>query len=84
MAEPCRGEGIGSRLCQHSLQTALQLGFRAMQFNLVVSTNTAGIRCWERNGFRAIGTLPAAFRHRQLGYVDAHVMFQVLVKGKVP
>jgi L-amino acid N-acyltransferase YncA len=84
VAGPCRGEGIGSRLCQHSLQAAWQLGFRAMQFNLVVSTNTAGIRCWERNGFHTVGTLPGAFRHRQLGYVDAHVMFQGLVKGTTP
>jgi hypothetical protein len=51
-----------------------------MQFNLVVSTNTAGIRCWERNGFRIVGTLPGAFRHSQLGYVDALVMLQVLVE----
>jgi L-amino acid N-acyltransferase YncA len=42
VAEHCRRQGIGSRLCQHSLQAALRLGFRAMQFNLVVSTNTAG------------------------------------------
>ncbi|MGB7564535.1 MAG: N-acetyltransferase [Prochlorococcaceae cyanobacterium] len=75
-----RRQGIGSRLCRHSLQAARQLGFRAMQFNLVVSTNTAGLRCWERNGFRIVGTLPGAFRHRQLGYVDALVMVQVLVE----
>lgn len=80
VAEPCREVGIGSRLCQHSLD-ARQLGFRAMQFNLVVSSNTAGIRCWERNGFRTVGTLPGAFRHQQLGYVDAHVMVQGLVEG---
>ncbi len=81
VAEPCRGQGIGSCLCQHSLQAARRLGFRAMQFNLVVSTNTAGIHCWERNGFRTVGTLPGAFRHKQLGYVDALVMFQGLVEG---
>ncbi len=51
VAEHCRRRGIGSRLCQHSLQAARRLGFRAMQFNLVVSTNAAGIRCWQRNGF---------------------------------
>ena len=51
VAEQCRRQRIGSRLCQHSLQAARRLGFRAMQVNLVVSTNTAGIRCWQRNGF---------------------------------
>ena len=55
-----------------------------MQFNLVVSTNTAGIRCWQRNGFQVVGTLPGAFRHSQLGYVDALVMIQGLVEGPNP
>ena len=84
VAEHCRRQGIGSRLCQHSLQAARRLGFRAMQFNLVVSTNTAGLRCWQRNGFQVVGTLPGAFRHRQLGYVDALVMVQGLMEGPKP
>ena len=84
VAEHCRRQGIGSRLCQHSLQAARRLGFRSMQFNLVVSTNTAGIRCWQRNGFQVVGTLPGAFRHRQLGYIDALVMIQGLVEGPKP
>ena len=84
VAEHCRRQGIGSRLCQHSLQAARRLGFRLMQFNLVVSTNTAGIRCWQRNGFQIVGTLPGAFRHSQLGYVDALVMVQALVEGAWP
>ena len=79
VAGNCRRQGIGSRLCQHSLQAARRLGFRAMQFNLVVSTNTAGLRCWQRNGFQVVGSLPGAFRHRRLGYVDALVLFQGLV-----
>ncbi|MEY4808139.1 N-acetyltransferase family protein [Vulcanococcus limneticus] len=79
VAKHCRRQGIGSRLCQHSLQAARRLGFRAMQFNLVVSTNSAGIHCWRRNGFQVVGTLPEAFRHKQLGYVDALVMIQPLL-----
>ena len=81
VAAHCRRQGLGSQLCQHSLHTARRLGFRAMQFNLVVSTNTAGLRCWQRNGFAIVGTLPGAFRHKQLGYVDALVMIQALVEG---
>ena len=84
VAVHCRRQGIGSRLCQHSLQAARRLGFRGRQFNLVVSTNAAGIRCWQRNGFQVVGTLPGAFRHKQLGYVDALVMFQALVEGPTP
>ena len=84
VGEPFRRQGIGSRLCQHSLQVARRMGFRMMQFNLVVSTNTAGIRCWQRNGFQVVGTLPGAFRHQQLGFVDALLMIQPLVEGPTP
>ena len=62
-------------------EQARRLGFRLMQFNLVVSTNTAGIRCWQCNGFMVVGTLPGAFRHQRLGCVDALVMVQALVEG---
>ena len=84
VAEQQRRRGIGTGLCQHSLETARQLGFRAMQFNLVVSTNAAGIRCWQSNGFAIAGSLPGAFRHSQLGFVDAYVMVQSLVGGAGP
>ena len=80
VAEAVRRRGIGSELCRDSLQEARRLGFRAMQFNLVVSTNTAGLRCWRANGFRIAGTLPGAFRHRRLGFVDAHVMVRSLAE----
>ncbi len=50
----------------------------------MVSTNTPGIRCWQRNGFQVVGTLQGAFRNKQLGYVDALVMFQGLVEGPKP
>ena len=84
VADRMRRQGIGSRLCRHSLDTARQLGFRLMQFNLVVSTNTAGVRCWQQNGFAIAGTLPEAFRHQKLGYVDAYVMVQSLVEPPSP
>ncbi|MCX5956669.1 MAG: GNAT family N-acetyltransferase [Cyanobacteria bacterium] len=83
VAERCRSMGIGSRLCQHSLQAARRLSFRLMQFNLVVSTNTAVLRCWQRNGFQVVGTLPGAFHQRQLVYVDALVMIQSLIEEAV-
>ena len=54
-----------------------------MQFNLVVSTNTAGLRCWQRHGFEVVGTLPGALQHRQLGDVDALVMIQSLIEEPV-
>ena len=54
------------------------LGYRAMQFNFVVSTNETAVRLWKRLGFRIVGTLPGAFRHLTKGYVDAFVMFRSL------
>jgi len=84
VAEHVRRRGIGSQLCRHSLQTARALGFRVLQFNLVVSTNTAAVRCWQKHGFKLIGTLPGAFCHRRLGYVDAHVMVLDLINQPGP
>ena len=78
VAEGARGQGVGSALCEHSLQEALARGFRAMQFNLVVATNEASYELWRKYGFTAIGTLPQAFRHAQLGPVDAYVMYKLL------
>ena len=54
------------------------MGFLAMQFNLVVSTNERAIRLWEKLGFHVVGTLPRAFRHQRLGFVDALVMYKEL------
>lgn len=73
-----RGHGVGYALGAHSLVEAKSLGFRAMQFNLVVSTNKGAVRLWQRLGFAIVGTLPGAFRHTRLGYVDAYVMFRSL------
>ncbi|KEF41270.1 MAG: acetyltransferase [Cyanobium sp. CACIAM 14] len=78
VAEAARGRGLAHALCRHSQQEAVRLGYRAMQFNLVVATNAAGVAAWSRNGFRTIGRLPGAFRHPRLGYVDALVMFRTL------
>ena len=62
----------------HCLEEARRQGFRAMQFNFVVSTNDSAIRLWQRLGFEIVGTLPGAFRHSRMGYVDAYVMFRSL------
>lgn len=81
VAARAQGRGIAARMCEHSQAQALAMGFRAMQFNLVVATNTRAIRLWERLGFSVVGRLPGAFNHQQLGYVDALVMFKTLVAG---
>ena len=78
VAPAARGRGIASALCQHSLEEARRRGYRAVQFNLVVATNTRAIALWKRHGFTEIGRLPGAFRHPPQGYVDALVMYQTL------
>lgn len=72
------GKGIASQMCEHSQNKALELGFSAMQYNLVVSTNERAVRLWQRLGFSIVGTIPKAFRHLRHGLVDAHVMFKQL------
>jgi ribosomal protein S18 acetylase RimI-like enzyme len=80
VAADARGQGIASMMCEHSQTQALLSGFRAMQFNFVVSTNEGAVRLWKKLGYSIAGTLPGAFRHKLLGYVDAHVMFKQLVQ----
>lgn len=78
VAPSAHGKGVGRQLGLHALAEARRLGFLAMQFNFVVSTNAAAVRLWESLGFRIVGTLPKVFRHSSLGYVDAFVMYRSL------
>jgi L-amino acid N-acyltransferase YncA len=73
-----RGRGIARRMCEHSLEHARSKGYRAMQFNFVVSTNERAVRLWQSLGFEIVGRLPGAFRHPSAGYVDAFVMYRQL------
>jgi L-amino acid N-acyltransferase YncA len=78
VASNARGQGIGRAMGEHCLSEARRFGFRAMQFNFVVSTNDVAVRLWKRFGFKIVGTLPSAFRHPEKGYVDVYVMFRSL------
>jgi ribosomal protein S18 acetylase RimI-like enzyme len=79
VAPQAAGRGIATAMCEHSQTVARELGFRAMQFNLVVSTNVRAVRLWQRLGFAIAGTLPGAFAHAEAGYVDAYVMYKSLL-----
>lgn len=72
------GRGVARAMCAHSLEHARSRGFRAMQFNFVVSTNTRAVQLWQAFGFEIVGRLPHAFLHPTAGYVDALVMFRHL------
>jgi ribosomal protein S18 acetylase RimI-like enzyme len=81
-ASSAQGRGVGRAMCEHSLAHARARGFRAMQFNFVVSTNERAVRLWQACGFEIVGRLPSAFNHPTRGYVDALVMFQTLNDGR--
>lgn len=74
VAPRARGRGLGRRLGEHSLERARALGFRALQFNCVVSSNSAALRLWKSLGFEVVAELPRAFRHSRLGLVAAQVL----------
>jgi ribosomal protein S18 acetylase RimI-like enzyme len=73
-----RGKGIAETMCRFSLIEAKRVGFKAMQFNIVIATNEGAIRLWHKCGFKTVGILPKAFHNANLGYIDALVMYQWL------
>jgi len=80
VAQKERGNGLGKLLGSHSLDAAIEHGYKSMQFNYVVSTNLSAVKLWKSLGFNIIGTLPGVFDHKDHGPVDAYVMFKNLAR----
>lgn len=80
VAPNARGKGLATRMCVHSQRIAIELGYKAMQFNFVASSNEGAVRLWTKLGFATVGPLPGAFKHPSLGYVDALIMYKWLAK----
>ena len=78
VAPAARGRGLATRMCEHSQQEAVRMGYRAMQFNFVAASNEGAVRLWTKLGFATVGRLPGAFAHPKLGDVDALVMYKWL------
>jgi ribosomal protein S18 acetylase RimI-like enzyme len=78
VAPKARGQGVGGLMCDWSQGEARRLGYLAMQYNLVVSTNEVAVALWQRHGFEIVGRLTRAFQHKRLGLVDAFVMYKNL------
>lgn len=79
MVDPgSRGRGIGRALGEYAVGWAREQGYRAMQFNAVVETNTVALNLWKGIGFDVLTTVPEAFRHPSQGYVGLHLMYQKL------
>ncbi|MEO5683166.1 MAG: N-acetyltransferase [Chitinophagaceae bacterium] len=72
------GKGIGKAMGEFSLQEAKKLGYKAMQFNLVVKSNERAVRLWQSLGFTIIGEIPEAFQHRIHGLTNAYIMYRKL------
>jgi ribosomal protein S18 acetylase RimI-like enzyme len=77
-APAAQGRGVARAMVEHSLAEARAQGYRAMQFNFVVSTNERAVKTWIAHGFEVVGRLPGAFRHPRHGFVDALVMHRAL------
>ncbi len=75
-----RGKGLATAMCEHSQQQAVALGYQAMQFNFVATSNEGAVRLWGKLGFETVGRLPKAFKHPTKGYVDALVMYKWLAE----
>ena len=78
VSSKARGKGLATAMCEHSKKTARELGYKAMQFNFVASSNEGAIRLWRKLGFETVGRLPKAFNHTVQGYIDALVMYKWL------
>lgn len=78
VSSKARGRGLATQMCEHSQSVAKELGYKAMQFNFVASSNVSAVRLWNNLGFETVGKLPRAFNHPHKGYVDALVMYKWL------
>jgi GNAT superfamily N-acetyltransferase len=75
VSSAARGRGVGRRLAEYVVQWHRDQGFRGIQFNAVVETNTAAVHLWQTLGFEIMGTVPEAFDSREHGLVGLHVMY---------
>ena len=78
VSSDARGRGVGRRLAEYVVQWHREQGFRGIQFNAVVETNTSAVHLWQSLGFEIVGTVPKAFESRTHGRVGLHVMYLAL------
>ena len=84
VAPAARGRGLATAMCEHSQLVARELGYKAMQFNFVASSNEGAVRLWEKLGFQTVGRLPGAFHHPHRGYIDALLLYKWLDEDTDP
>lgn len=65
-----RGLHIGEKLVTDCMEKGKENGFRILQFNAVVATNTHARHLYERLGFVQLGTIKGGFRMKDGHYED--------------
>lgn len=70
VSSKCRGLHIGEKLVLDCMEQARRIGFKVLQFNAVVKTNTHARHLYERLGFQQLGTIPKGFRMKSGKYED--------------
>lgn len=78
VSSSAKGKGLATFMCKHSQEVAIELGYKAMQFNFVASSNIGAIYLWKKLDFKTVGKLPKAFNHPKNGYIDTLVMYKWL------
>ena len=79
MVDPAAARrGVGRALGEYVIAWARDAGYRAIQFNSVVETNTRAVALWRSLGFEVMTTLPGAFLHPHKGYVGLHIMWRTV------
>jgi len=73
-----QGMGLGRQMAENSLIIAKELGYRAMQFNIVVKSNERALKLWDKMGFKVVGEVPEAFKHPKKGYANALILWKKL------
>jgi L-amino acid N-acyltransferase YncA len=78
VSSSARGQGLATYMCEHSQEEAKRLGYKAMQFNFVASSNKGAVHLWTKLGFETVGRIPRAFNHPYKGFIDVLVMYKWL------
>lgn len=78
VSDRASGKGFGKAMGKFSLEEARQLGYKAMQFNIVVKSNTRAVQLWQKLGFNIVGEIPGAFNHKENGLTNAYIMYRKL------
>ncbi len=65
-----RGMGIGSLIVTHSMETARKYGFKILQLNAVIASNTPALNLYKKLGLVPLGAIKDAFRNKNGEYED--------------